>query len=56
MAPEALDTGFAIRLGGTTILSHAAGAPCIAVGRGRRMLPRAGGISMFRRAMSNGSR
>lgn len=34
MAPEALDTGFAIRLGGTTILSHAAGAPCIAVGRG----------------------
>ena len=34
MAPDALDTGFAIRLGGTTILSHAAGAPCIAVGRG----------------------
>lgn len=35
MAPKALDTGFAICLGGTTILSHAAGAPCIAVGRGQ---------------------
>jgi alpha-glucosidase len=35
MAPDALDTGFAIRLGGTTILSHVAGAPCIAVGRGQ---------------------
>ena len=35
MAPDALDTGFAIRLGGTTILTHAAGAPCIAVGRGQ---------------------
>src|SRR3990167_2723732 len=34
MALDALDTGFAIRLGGQTILTHSAGAPCFFVGRG----------------------
>ena len=34
MALEALDTGFAIRLGGRAILAHGDGAPCFAVGRG----------------------
>jgi alpha-glucosidase len=34
MALDALDTGFALRLGGQTILTHIAGAPCFSVGRG----------------------
>ena len=34
MALEALDTGFAIRLGGRAILTHSEGTPCFAVGRG----------------------
>src|SRR5687768_6875965 len=34
MALDALDTGFALRLGGQTILTHSAGAPCVFVGRG----------------------
>lgn len=34
MALDALDTGFALRLGGQTILTHSAGAPCFFVGRG----------------------
>jgi alpha-glucosidase len=34
MALEALDNGFAIRVGGTTIIEHRADAPCLFVGRG----------------------
>ena len=34
MALDALDTGFALRLGGQVILSHQGGAPCFFVGRG----------------------
>ena len=34
MALDALDTGFALRLGGQAILSHSEGAPCFSVGRG----------------------
>ncbi len=34
MALDALDTGFALRLGGQVILTHSEGAPCFFVGRG----------------------